>query len=122
MSSFPRMADTIIAGTVIIADKMKAPVIPPVNASCTGTGICAPPTTNMSIISVIEIVPMISGKAIPMLNTIPALLKNALMDEATPRRCGDTDAIMALVFGGWKSPEPKLFMNIHTASIQYGVS
>jgi hypothetical protein len=29
------MADTRIAGTVIIADKMKIPVIPPVNASCT---------------------------------------------------------------------------------------
>ena len=27
-------------------------------------------------------------------------------------------AFMVFVFGGWKSPEPKLFMNIHTASIQ----
>jgi len=49
---------------------------------------------------------------------MPALLKNALMDEATPRRCGDTDDMMALVFGAWNSPEPKLFINIHTAIIQ----
>jgi hypothetical protein len=61
---------------------------------------------------------MIRGKDIPMLNTMPALLKNALMDEATPRRCGDTDDMIALVFGAWNSPEPKLLTNIHTAIIQ----
>jgi hypothetical protein len=108
----------MIAGTVIIADRINAQVIPLVKASCTATGMFAPPMTNMFIISSIEIVPMIRGKAIPMLSTMPALLKNALMDDATPRRCGDTDDIMALVFGGWNKPEPKLFMNIHTAIIQ----
>ncbi|MCX9028358.1 MAG: hypothetical protein OIN86_09290 [Candidatus Methanoperedens sp.] len=41
------------------------------------------------------------------------------MDEATPRRCGVTDDIMALVFGAWNSPEPKLLMNIHTVSTPY---
>ncbi len=76
------MADTIIAGTVIIEDSMNALVIQVV-------------------------------KAIPMLSTMPALLKNDLMDEAIPRRSGATDDIMALVFGGWNSPEPKLLMNIH---------
>jgi len=76
------MAETIIAGTVIIADKIKALVIPPVKASCTAIGIFPPPMTNISIISVREMVPIISGKAIPMFSTMPALLKNALMDEA----------------------------------------
>ncbi len=112
------MADTIIAGRVIIEDRINALVIPLVNASCTTIGMLAPPTTNIFIISSMEIVPIIKGRAIPILSTIPALLKKALMDEATPRRCGGTADMIALVFGGWNSPEPKLLMNIHTASIQ----
>ncbi len=60
------IAETMIAGTVIIAEKIKAPVIPLVKASCTAIGILSPPTTNIFIICSREIVPIISGKDIPM--------------------------------------------------------
>jgi hypothetical protein len=50
--------------------------------------------------------------------TIPVLLKNARIADAAPRRSMGTDAMMELVLGGWKSPDPKPFTNIQTAMTQ----
>ena len=38
--------------------------------------------------------------------TMPVLPRNARIADATPRRSNGTAAIIALVFGGWKSPLP----------------
>ena len=54
--------------------------------------------------------------------TMPVLLKNARMADAKPRRSTGTAAMIALVFGGWKRPDPNPCTNIQNAIMMYGVS
>ena len=112
----------MIAGMERTAETKNTKQIAFVNRICVTTGRFAEPITNRFIISSSGIMPINSGMAIVMEITMPVLLKNARMDEAKPRRSTGTAAMIALVFGGWKSPDPNPWTNIQDASTQYGVS
>ncbi len=58
------------------------------------------------------------GNAIPKDRTIPALVRKARMEEATPRRSVTTAAMMAFVFGGWNRPDPIPDRNSHSPIVE----